>query len=51
MAFFKHCIRVEKLPKTRSGKVLRHLLFKMVNDYEIDKIPPTIEDASVIEKI
>lgn len=37
---------VAQLPKTRSGKILRNLLRKIVNndDYEV---PPTIEDVSV----
>lgn len=41
---------MEKLPKTRSGKILRHILKKMV-DGEPYKVPPTIEDESVLEKI
>ncbi|KAL4471394.1 hypothetical protein ABPG74_008287 [Tetrahymena malaccensis] len=51
VASFHHCIIVEKLPKTRSGKTLRHTLKKIVDGQKIDKIPPTIEDASVLEKI
>ncbi|MGE8134989.1 AMP-binding protein [Novosphingobium subterraneum] len=37
---------VPQLPKTRSGKILRNLLRKIVNS-EPFEIPPTIEDTSV----
>ncbi len=39
---------VQKLPKTRSGKVLRRTIRKIL-DGEKFKVPPTIEDASVID--
>ncbi|EGR29128.1 hypothetical protein IMG5_162310 [Ichthyophthirius multifiliis] len=51
VASFNNCILVEKLPKTRSGKVLRNILKKMVDNQEIVNIPPTIEDASVLKTI
>ena len=41
---------VDALPKTRSGKIIRKILKKIANGEE-PKIPPTIEDVSVIEKI
>jgi propionyl-CoA synthetase len=46
VAALKRVYFVAQLPKTRSGKILRHLLRKIVNaeDYEV---PPTIEDGSV----
>lgn len=50
MAAFRHIIIVDKLPKTRSGKILRHILKKIV-DGEPYKVPPTIEDDSVLAKI
>eukprot|EP01017_Pseudomicrothorax_dubius_P035240 TRINITY_DN4908_c0_g1_i2.p1 TRINITY_DN4908_c0_g1~~TRINITY_DN4908_c0_g1_i2.p1 ORF type:complete len:233 (-),score=84.63 TRINITY_DN4908_c0_g1_i2:90-788(-) len=50
VAFFRHVIVVDKLPKTRSGKILRHILKKLL-DAESFSIPPTIEDATVIDKI
>jgi propionyl-CoA synthetase len=37
---------VPQLPKTRSGKILRNLLRKLVNEEPVTT-PPTIEDASV----
>jgi propionyl-CoA synthetase len=42
---------IEKLPKTRSGKILRHCIKKLVDGEEITKIPPTIEDATTLTKI
>ena len=47
---FKLIILVEKLPKTRSGKILRRLLRSMI-DGETYSIPSTIEDPSVIKHI
>ena len=37
---------VPQLPKTRSGKILRNLLRKLVNNQPVE-IPPTIEDPAV----
>jgi len=46
----KACIRVEKLPKTRSGKILRNLL-RSIADGETPLPPETIEEASVIDDL
>lgn len=43
-------IIVDKLPKTRSGKILRNVLRSMVEGEEY-KFPATIEDASVLEMV
>jgi len=51
VASFNNCILVDKLPKTRSGKILRGTIKKIVDGKVLDKIPPTIDDASVIPKI
>ncbi|WP_088309749.1 AMP-binding protein [Novosphingobium sp. B 225] len=50
VAALKTAFVVTALPKTRSGKILRNLLRKIVNgeDYTI---PPTIEDPSVARAI
>ena len=48
VACFKSAIIVDKLPKTRSGKILRHILKKMLDGQEY-KVPPTIEDINVLE--
>jgi propionyl-CoA synthetase len=50
VAAFRFCIVVDKLPKTRSGKIIRNVLKDIANGDE-PKIPPTIEDASVIRTI
>lgn len=39
---------VQKLPKTRSGKILRNLLRDITNQKEKPRITPTIEDKSII---
>ena len=46
VATLKTAYVVPGLPKTRSGKILRNLLRKIVNGEDWD-IPPTIEDAAV----
>jgi len=43
-------IIVEKLPKTRSGKILRGTIRKICNNREY-AFPATIEDASVLDVI
>ncbi len=47
VAAFKHSIQVDKLPKTRSGKILRNILRKMIDGEEY-RVPPTIEDETVL---
>lgn len=50
VAFFKNALVVKRLPKTRSGKILRKTLRSMVDEKEWS-IPSTIEDISVLEEI
>lgn len=50
IAVFKIVIVCPKLPKTRSGKVLRGILRNMA-DGEPFAFPSTIEDASVLDEI
>ncbi|MDY8110432.1 propionyl-CoA synthetase [Fulvimarina sp. 2208YS6-2-32] len=50
VAAFKRVIVVDKLPKTRSGKVLRRTMKSIVDDKSFET-PATIEDASAIEAI
>lgn len=50
VACFQNVIIVDKLPKTRSGKILRNVLRSMVEGEEY-KFPATIEDASVLEMV
>jgi len=47
VACFKTCLVVDRLPKTRSGKILRGLMKKMV-DGESYQVNPSIEDESVL---
>ena len=47
MACFQVVLVVDKLPKTRSGKILRHILRKIIEG-EPYKFPATIEDESVL---
>ena len=44
-------IFVKKLPKTRSGKILRNLLRDISNNVEKPRVTPTIEDATVVPEI
>jgi propionyl-CoA synthetase len=50
VAAFKLALAVERLPKTRSGKILRGTL-KKIADGEEWTVPATVEDAAVFEEI
>ncbi|RFC66539.1 propionyl-CoA synthetase [Fulvimarina endophytica] len=50
VAAFKQIVVVDKLPKTRSGKVLRRTM-KAIVDHEPFETPATIEDAGAIGNI
>jgi len=50
VAAFKLAVVVERLPKTRSGKVLRGVLRRMADGAPFTT-PPTIEDASVLDEM
>ncbi|KAI8099219.1 uncharacterized protein BX664DRAFT_272334 [Halteromyces radiatus] len=50
IACFDTAVIVSRLPKTRSGKVLRRCIRDMVDGKEV-RIPGTIEDASVLLEI
>jgi propionyl-CoA synthetase len=50
VAAFKTAVIVQRLPKTRSGKILRATMKQMANGMK-PAVPPTIEDASVLEAI
>ena len=49
-ANFKRAVVVKRLPKTRSGKILRQVLRKMV-DKRPFSIPSTIDDPSILAEI
>jgi propionyl-CoA synthetase len=50
VAAFKTCTVVDRLPKTRSGKVLRGTM-KKIADSEEFKMPATIDDPAILEEI
>ena len=50
VAAFKIAIVVKRLPKTRSGKILRGTVRKIA-DKEDYKIPATIDDPAILNEI
>ena len=50
VASYKKSIIVENLPKTRSGKILRSTISKILNKEDY-KVPATIEDINTLELI
>ncbi|MEM9694614.1 MAG: AMP-binding protein, partial [Myxococcota bacterium] len=50
VAAFKHAAVVKRLPKTRSGKILRGTL-RAIADQQPWTMPATIEDASVLDEV
>ena len=50
VAAFKKACRVERLPKTRSGKILRGTMRKIA-DSEPYRVPPTIDDPAILDEI
>ena len=49
-AFFRQIIPVERLPKTRSGKILRRTL-RSLADGQAFKLPSTVDDPAIIDEI
>jgi len=50
VAAFKLCAVVERLPKTRSGKILRGTM-RSIADGESWRMPATIEDAGAVDEV
>jgi propionyl-CoA synthetase len=50
VAAFKQCVVVDRLPKTRSGKILRATMVKIA-DGEAFKMPATIDDPAILDEI
>lgn len=50
VACFKDAVIVDRLPKTRSGKVLRGTMRSIANG-EAYKVPATCEDLTVLEDV
>ena len=50
VAAFKLAVVVDRLPKTRSGKILRATMVKIANNQEY-KMPATIDDPAILDEI
>lgn len=50
VASFKTVLEVKRLPKTRSGKILRKLLRNIADEQEFS-VPSTIDDVAIIDEI
>jgi len=50
VACFKQAGIVKRLPKTRSGKILRKTIRKLASEAEVE-VPPTIDDPLILEEI
>ena len=50
VAAFKLAVVIDRLPKTRSGKILRATMVKIA-DGEDYKTPPTIDDPAILDEI
>ena len=50
VAAFKVAIIIKRLPKTRSGKILRGTIRKIADNVEY-KMPPTIDDPTILDEI
>ena len=50
IACFRRAIVVERLPKTRSGKILRRVI-RQIADGEQYNVPSTIDDPAILEEI
>ena len=50
VAAFKHAVVVDRLPKTRSGKILRGTMVKIADGQDY-KMPATIDDPAILDEI
>ena len=50
VACFKHALVVERLPKTRSGKILRRII-RQIADGESYTVPSTIDDPTSLNEL
>ena len=50
VAAFKNALVVDRLPKTRSGKILRGTMVKIANNEKF-KLPATIDDPVILQEI
>ena len=50
VAAFKRAVVIERLPKTRSGKILRRTMVQIVDGQDY-KMPATIDDPAILDEI
>ncbi len=50
VAAFKKAVVVDRLPKTRSGKILRSTIARIANNQDF-KMPATIDDPTILDEI
>ena len=50
VAAFKHAVVVDRLPKTRSGKILRNIMGRIADGSEY-RMPATIDDPAILSEI
>ena len=50
VAAFKQALVVDRLPKTRSGKILRSTVVKIADNQDF-KVPATIDDLAILDEI
>jgi propionyl-CoA synthetase len=50
VAAYKKTVVVDRLPKTRSGKILRAIMVKIANGEDF-KMPATIDEPLVLDEI
>jgi propionyl-CoA synthetase len=50
VAAFRQALVVDRLPKTRSGKILRATMVKIADGEEF-KVPATIDDPAILDEI
>jgi len=50
VAFFRNALLVKRLPKTRSGKILRKTM-RMMADGAPFTVPSTIDDPAILDEI
>ena len=50
VAAFKLCAVVDRLPKTRSGKILRATMVKIADGGDF-RMPATIDDPAILDEI
>lgn len=50
VAYFKNAVKVNRLPKTRSGKILRKTI-RQIADGEAYTVPSTIDDPAILDEI